>query len=511
MDTTNPKEQDDRNGFYVECSSFRKSNKNKKCTIDFVEIDSAGHLTAKIRNIYPKKNDIIYINYSTKISKNAPTGKHKCADISPDDFDFNKCINNPVDLKNVETIYVYNNPPDIEWSMDCSNESVLKSIDSLIYYSAYVVYNGTEITLSCLPSDPDNNLNELHVSLLDNYTPSGIEGYGTVNKTFMVNIPGIHIFNIKVNDNETGTPVIDGKSYFFEVLNITYSEQKLIDAINKHKYLYLVRISIFSLILSIIFILPNIYIVLISQSSNRLYKNYIDNIIIILSILISITAFVAIYVRYNDINKIILFDDIYIYEAAIYTWGFIISTNIVRLKTHRTNVETKSDTEAGGACAAIINVMATDNEKTTTATTEKSTVKYNEWDWVLVSLISTGFISFFHLSIPGILDIGSITSYVAIALLGLLVTIIINESTAKRKPRTTYGIFTILLIIGATILYIYINSTSIIGLQYTYEFKHLISIFIIEFVLLITFLCSPTMPHIIRECGDLLKNFKKPG
>lgn len=65
----------DENEFQLEAKILRKpniSNPSDDCIINYIEVDTLGQLKVKLKYLHPYENDVVYFNYSTKISNESP-------------------------------------------------------------------------------------------------------------------------------------------------------------------------------------------------------------------------------------------------------------------------------------------------------------------------------------------------------------------------------------------------------------------------------------------------------
>lgn len=465
--SSNKNHDNDGEGFYLECridSGWRFWK--KKCKIENVIIDKNGNMYVKSKYLHPIQTEIIYINYSTKISKNAPSGDNiKCSGIKDEDVEFNRYVfgRNPLDLS-ISQISIRNNKPLMDYDIIPIEKYIIQKhtfTDNL----TYILTRDSYLEIYCELFDVENSSENLTLKLYDKIydTDEIIATEIPINNgKFRLDTPGNHKLEVEVYDGETYHSEIWRNTIIIE--NITLDEHLLNEAIKTHNGKNSIILFIVSLIMCTIFIF-------IPYCPRKQINQKLMSIILWIAPIISLMLIFLLYFFVEEIH----FKYIYIYEILIYLLSLTISIILIEYKI-RQNV-----------------------------------VVYTYLGWCSAGIVSILFILLFHRMLPDMLKNYATMLYVSSAILNILFFAFMKQFPIDKTDNISnrYIIsFILTLGLGAilyTALYTY-NIHYVPSINLYFKFEELLAAFFVEFGLLFILLCSPVMPYLIY---DLLNFFSK--
>jgi len=333
VSSANPKDNDG-DGFYLECQIDPKCiGATQKCKINSVKIDKNGSLIAKVKYLHPRETDVVYINYSSKIPKDSPTGNDiPCSDIKDCDVRFTRYWRNPLELI-VSGINISNNNPLLHnWGICPTDTKYIKNNftkENIIYYT---VTQDTEFEISYNISDIETDPSSLLIKLYDIYTDENEHNISEIpikNGKFVLNTLGNHSIEIEVFDGETNySELWNGK---IEILNITSEGYHLEAAKYRHDIKNTLLLILYSAM--VLFML-----IFVPQAPRMTSKQKLASIIndpIIIKFLLYITLAFSILTIICAIliNVKINLQDIYKYELFVY--GLALTLSIILINNDR--------------------------------------------------------------------------------------------------------------------------------------------------------------------------------
>ncbi|HPJ84566.1 MAG TPA: hypothetical protein PLY09_07390 [Methanothrix sp.] len=470
----------DGRGFHLEC---RVDPELKECDDRkvSVKVDPSGHLRAEIGYLRPNEMDIVSINYSANISKNAPRGERYCSNIN--NVIFTKYICKEPLEPNISNISIKNNMPRANWGIT-PNETYILRKNIFEGNMIYILSSGAEIGFECEPFDVETDKDKLNITLYDISENNEIK---VLNGTFKLNTPGIHKFEVEVNDGEEKHTEMWTNSIRIE--NITLDDYILNTAVKTHRYKNVFGLILVSMIAAGVFIyLPH----KVPTDHERTRRSFIrKNHISILSatLLVSFISLVSLYITLDNIY----FNVIYLYECLVYLMAMCVSIISIKYKLHSEGVSEST-------------VTYTDNTVSTSNDINK--VIFKSTDWNYAGITSIIFLIIFHQLLPEILKMGLAIWYIATALIILIMCALLQQFPIEKmkEPRKIY-IISLLIAISVIIIFCITTLYAEIGLKINYKFEDLFAIFLIEFVLVFILLCSPVMPHLIYDLIDIVTKY----
>lgn len=382
VSSANPKDNDG-DGFYLECQIDPKCIRaTQKCKVNSVKIDKNGSLIAKVKYLHPRETDVVYINYSSKIPKDSPTGNDiPCSDIKDCDVRFTRYWRNPLELI-VSHINISNNNPHLQnWMIyPTDNKYIVKNYpkENIIY-----VTKDAEFEISYNISDIETDRENLSIKLYDINTDENEHNKSEIpikNGKFILNTLGNHSIEIEVFDGETHySELWNGK---IEILNKTSDEYHLEAALDTHNYKKTLKLILFcGLVLFVLIYLPQAPRMtsrskLASIINDPIIRDFLLYITLLFSIL-SIICSILINIRIN-------LQDIYKYEFLVY--GFALTFSIILInkdinKQRNQDDESEScDTENKASMSTICKI------------------KYDPRDWYLAGFLSLIILVISHIS-----------------------------------------------------------------------------------------------------------------
>lgn len=466
--SSNRNHDNDGEGFYLECridSGWRFWT--DKCKIEYVTIDENGNMYVKSKYLHPNQMEIIYINYSTKVAKNSPSGDNiNCSGIKDDHVEFNRYVfgRKPLDLS-ISQISIRNNKPLIDYDIIPIEEYIIQKADFSNNFT-YILTRDNHLEIYCELFDVENSSENLTLRLKDKiYDRDEIIATEIPinNGRFRLDTPGNHKLEVEVYDGETYHSEIWRNTIIIE--NITLNEHLLNEAIKTHNGKNSIIFTFFILLLCTLFIF-------VPYNPRKQINQKLISIILWIAPIISIIFILLLYIFVEEIH----FKFIYIYEILIYTLGLTISIIIIKYKNRRTGVF------------------------------------YTYLGWYTAGIVSIIFILVFHLMLPNMLKNYAIF---LIILTGFFIIFMKQFPIDKTNNILLRQVISLILTLGVLFI-LYISASAALhdiyylhGMKLHFKFEELLAAFIIELGLLLILLCSPVMPDLIYNLLNFILNEKK--